>query len=591
PFWREFLRRFPQHERAPQARIRLATGLTALHRYDDAIAEWQAFLAAHPNDPGWQKARAAIPQAVLAKARRAAERKKYSEAVVTYNRFLQDHPDHPAGAAVLLAVAEAHRHAENTEAMLRTYRTCSQKYRGRREGGIALFQVARHLDQGGQLPQAIEQYEAVAKEYHRWPEGQQARIILETLRRKALAIRAERIFGTAEAVTLHVETRNIRKLEARLYRVDLAEYFRKKKQVAGIENLAVDVVKPDRTAAIDLADAYEPFRLFGREEGLPLEPGETGAFVVVLGEEDLTATTLTVVSDLRLVVKASRGHLFVWAFRAADHSPWPGVRVDVAAGGQVLHVTTAKDGTARIENERIGNDARVLAEVDGHYAFSEARVTGTAATGYRPVGYVFTDRPLYRPGETVKIGAFLRHVVRGRYTVPKDHEVEVSVTDANSVELGRAKVKTDDLGVIETEVPIDAGAPLGDATILVKDKDHSFRGSFKIAHFRKPEFTVALDAPARAIRPGEKVKVKASVSYLVGGPVAKAPVQWWVARQPFGFDRSRYDSFAWFFEDRRSQRRKAPPSPKVVLQGALTAGEDGTVEIEIRHEIPRILAH
>ncbi|MCZ6572175.1 MAG: tetratricopeptide repeat protein, partial [Planctomycetota bacterium] len=581
PRWRDFLRRFPGHDKAPQARIQLAGGLLAVHRYDDAIAAWHAYLTAHPNDPNWEQARQAIPATFLSKAGHLLDKKEYGAAVEVYRAFLKEYPDHGQAAAVHLAIADAFDKAKNAESKLAMLDVCAQKYRGRREAAQALFATARHHDEHGDLTKAIEGYEKTAKEYAKFPEGRQARIILDTLRQKTLTIRAERIFSTTEAANLEVETRNIPKLQTRLYRVDLAEYFRKKKQVTGIENLAVDVVKPDLDGVIDLGERYERFRLFSGAHKLPVKQGEPGAYVVVVGEDDLTATTLIVVSDLRLVVKSSRGHLFCWAFRASDHAPWPGVRIAAAAGGQILEAKTGPDGTASIAHQKLGSGAQVMAEADGHYAFSNGAVGATAASGYKPVGYVFTDRPLYRPGETVKIGAFLRHTSKGVYTIPKNHEVELWVTDKNSVELVRRKLHTDDFGVLETEVVLDGEAPLGKARVHIRDGKRTFTGEFSIAEFRKPEFTVQLEADTLALRPGETIKVRAAARYLVGGPVSKAPLQWRLVRLPFAFDRSRYDSFAWFFESKRSKRDRAPSGAEVVERGTLTAGEDGTAQIEV----------
>jgi len=583
PLWRAFLRRHPTHARTPEARRALAAGLLAMRRFDDAIAEYAAFLSAHPNDPSWQEVRAAIPTTVLAKARALAGEKRTADAIVAYNRFLQEYPDDPRGASVLLWIADTHGAAGEIEAMLRILRACAEKHRGRGEAAVALFRIAAHLEGKGELKAAIEQYEELVKLYPQTAEAARARETLAALRAKSLLVASERVFSTKEEALLKVETRNIPKLQARFYRVDLGEYFRKKRGVRGVEGLAVDVVKPEKTAEFDLAAGYEPFRLFARDEKLPVA-GAPGAYVVVLAEEDFTATTLAVVSDLRLLVKISAGQLFAWAFRAETQEPWADVELLVATGSDLLTCKTGVDGTARLADDRIGSHTLVLGSAGGHYAAAGGELAGNAATGYQPIGYVFTDRPLYRPGETVRIGAFLRDVANGVYAVAAERPATVVVRDARGVELARVTTKTDDLGVLEAEAVIDAAAPLGDGEILVETSTQTFRGTFTIAEFRKPEFVVSCDAPARVVRPGEAVEATVAASYLVGGQLADAPVSWQLSRVPFAFDGARYESFAWFFADDRISRARTLPRTEVIAEGEARTGPDGTVKLRVETE-------
>jgi len=583
PLWRDFLRKHGARPEAPAARIALATGLASMGRFDDAVAEWRAFLQSHPNDARWQEVRAEIPSTILRKAETLFGEKRYADAIVVWNGFLQEYPDDGRAPEVLLAVARAHAEAGEPDAMLRVLRVCAEKYRGSDEGWTALLRTAGHHESRGALREAIAAYEELIRLAPRSGQAAEARERLRALRDKSLSIRFDRIAGTKEPASLHVATRNVKALEARAFRVDLREYFSKKRSIRGIEGLAVDIVKPEKTASFDLGAAYEPWRLFEREEKLPFS-GQPGAYVVVVSEEDYTATTLAVVSDLRLVVKAGPGHLFAWAFRDGSNEPWAGAKLHVAAAGAILEAVTGADGTARLDHEGIAEGCVVLAEADGHFAATEGELPRTAARGYQPTGYVFTDRPLYRPGETVRIGAFLRDVEGGRYVVPPGRDATVTVTDRRGVELLRATAKTDAWGVLEAEARIDEGAPLGEARIDVECGFGRFRGSFRIAEFRKPEFAVDLSAATRAVRPGEKVEVTIATRYLAGGALAGAPIRWAVVRRPFTFDGSRYESFAWLFQEERARRAAREEADEPVAEGTLVAGPDGAAKLLVETE-------
>ena len=107
------------------------------------------------------------------------------------------------------------------------------------------------------LEEAIEAYEEVVKEHPRSGQAGEARARLERLKDKHLEVRMERVLAADEAPVLRVETRNIDELSVRVYRLGLEEYFTRKGTLAGVENLQLEIVKPDWTSAWEI-EGYQP---------------------------------------------------------------------------------------------------------------------------------------------------------------------------------------------------------------------------------------------------------------------------------------------------------------------------------------------
>ena len=69
---------------------------------------------------------------------------------------------------------------------------------------------------------------------------------------------------------------------------------------------------------------------------------------ITVSSKALEATTMVVQSDLDVIVKSSRDEIFVFAENMLTGKPWPGVRLLVSNGHEVIgEGTTDKDGVFR----------------------------------------------------------------------------------------------------------------------------------------------------------------------------------------------------------------------------------------------------
>ena len=548
--WEEFLRLWPKHDLAPSAVHAIALAKLGLEDFDGAAAAWKDLLARWPNHALWSEARAMLPKAALARAEAEMREKRWDGAVAAFRAYLDEFPADGDAALGRLRLGDALKEKGETEAALEAWRLVPAKHPEDPRAATAWKRVADFLaDVAGDLPAAIREYEGLAARYGNTPEGNGARTILAEMKGKLLEASLERPLGTDRKPRIAFRLRNVDRLRMKAYRVDLEAYVRARGSLAGAENVVTDVVKPDAEWVWQPSE-YEPFRLLARTCEVPVQG--PGAWIVRAQDEELSATLLVISTDLAAVVKRSPGQTLVFVQGERDGAPVPGAKV-ILPDGTAAGVT-GEDGVW------IGGSVAggLLASKGGSTAFVLGD-TGPATTfGYTPRVYLFTDRPLYRPGQDAAVKGFARRVERGAYVCLEGEKVVLTVEDPRGTTVLAREVRTDRFGGIEARIPVTDGAPLGTWRITASYADRSFGTTFEVREFRKPEVEISLRGDRDTWLAGEEIGANVTVRYGAGGVVRGAPLRWRVARQGFSFDGSDLASFASWFKDpaREAERRR-----------------------------------
>lgn len=583
----DLLERFADGDVAATARFRKAESLYHRGRYEPAAAAWGAFLAAHPQHARFVEAQERIADCWHRRGVDAAKAKKYDEAIEAIEAFLERYPVHARSAGARKAIGDIEFTRGSVSEAIAQWRRCALTYPGTANGAAALFSAAAALERQGSLPEAIAEYEAVLQRFGNFGQAHQARRALSRMREKVLVLTVPRMFTTAEKVQLQLRTRNVEKLSAKLYRVDIEEYFRKKHAVGGVEALATDIVRPDESFEHKV-DGFERYR----ETQAPLEladiSGKPGAWVLTLEEDEYRATALVVVSDVAAVVKHGPRQVLVWARDEVKDQPAAGVEVLLSDGKRVFQTgKTGDDGVWLVDLDREVRDLRVLALRSGHVAFTAGRAPRQVAFGYSPKGYVLTDRPVYRPGQQVSWKAIVRRVERGAYLPTSNEEVKLVVRDARGRMVRQATRRTGDYGTLSGDLQLGAESALGSWRIEIQHRGHTFTGTFGVEEYRKPEFFVDVKAKESTLLGGEPGKVTVSATDAGGGPLPEAAVRWVVLRQGYAFDPTPHKKYAWFFAKKESEQdrsRRRPAQMDVVASGQGVLNERGELEVSFDTE-------
>lgn len=141
---------------------------------------------------------------------------------------------------------------------------------------------------------------------------------------------------------------------------------------------------------------------------------------------------------------------------------------------------------------------------------------------------IFTDRGIYRPGQTVHVSLLAYNVTKGVETaVDAGQNIIVNLYDANYNSIGEATVMTNEYGVAATEFTLPEKTLSG----LFHIRTASGSESFRVEEYVRPTFEVSIPRPKINYRQGDTITVKGTAKAYSGAPLGNARVVYNVKRQ------------------------------------------------------------
>ena len=298
---------------------------------------------------------------------------------------------------------------------------------------------------------------------------------------------------------------------------------------------------------------------------------------------------LVLVTDLGFIVKeAIDGSRDVFVQSIHSGSPVGGARVEVLGrnGQPVMAATTDASGLAHLPNfgelRREKNPLMILAEKDADFSFMPLRVgdrkldlsrfdvggVENAKSARELSTYLFTDRGIYRPGETAHLGMMTR--TADWKDLPVGLPVTVEISDSRGNVVSRETVKLSQAGFDEIAFPTQPAAPTGtyqaEAWLLKDEKQREILGStsFRVQEFEPDRMKVRLDLSDSAIpgwlRPAD-VKPRATVALLFGEAAANRRVEGELSLSPALPRFSRYQDYRFQIGEGLDEPVREPIAP------------------------------
>ncbi|MBL9133111.1 MAG: hypothetical protein JNG86_18015, partial [Verrucomicrobiaceae bacterium] len=253
------------------------------------------------------------------------------------------------------------------------------------------------------------------------------------------------------------------------------------------------------------------------------------------------------VTDLGLLVKQNAdGSRDVFVQSVQNGGPVNDARVIIVAkNGEYLAEATTVDGHAHFDDvsklkrekqpvailARLGNDLAFIPfeRVDRALDFSRFDTEGVLASEKERLdAFVFTERGVYRPGDTVHVGAIVRRLDWGGTLTGLP--VEIEVTDAQDREIDTERLSLPQDGYLNWDFDTNEADPTGvyriSLYLMKKNRDEEYRERigrtvFRVEDFQPDRMKLAteLSRPAGAgwVQPGD-LMVKANLQTLFGFP-------------------------------------------------------------------------
>jgi uncharacterized protein YfaS (alpha-2-macroglobulin family) len=275
-----------------------------------------------------------------------------------------------------------------------------------------------------------------------------------------------------------------------------------------------------------------------------------GFYLLTIGNGAAVQDELMVIlSHDTLLLKASASddavQVVAWASRLSTGEPLPGAAITIYDdAGQAL-ASGVTDANGLYEVHITGANPQALLAIgatgDGltacgtRYEWNSGDGWfGATSTALPHKVYLYTDRPIYRPGHTVHYKGILRHDDDGDYTPLTTQAVTVSVRDARENVLLTMPASPSSFGTISGSFTLADEAGLGEYHLEVSLDGHTYRQPFKVEEYRKPDYAVTVNTSHDFYVLGDLVSVTVASDYYFGQPVVGGNLEFNLYRQEWG---------------------------------------------------------
>lgn len=263
-----------------------------------------------------------------------------------------------------------------------------------------------------------------------------------------------------------------------------------------------------------------------------------GAYLLVAKGGDKEAWAIVNVTNLAVICKRSSNKALVWVTDFASGGAIASAKVvvytvvrpsdpndkleyETAAAGK-----TGKDGVGVIPIGPGGSQYVVVSRGN-----DLAVVPCSASSGDGRIKTHFqTDRPIYRPGQTVSYKAILRQTKGNGYEPVANTPYVIEMRDPQDNVLEQKSGATNAVGTLSGEFSIPAEGAVGPYSLVVKAAKRTAYATFTVAEYRKPEFKASLKPQQKHYLAGEEARFTLQADYYFGAPVQQAEVHYTIRR-------------------------------------------------------------
>lgn len=319
-------------------------------------------------------------------------------------------------------------------------------------------------------------------------------------------------------------------------------------------------------------------------DSFEIEKLPIGVYLVEFSSDDIqtgTQRSLLYVSDLYVVSEALPNKNIRFAvLNATTGQPIPGANLRIKTDGR----QGKQDKTTTIKTDDKGEAFFTYADYSPDYIYAwtekdkclpEFEYNGyysypsNERDGFRT--NVFTDRSIYRPGQTVHASVIaLKNINVTENTAVEGQSIKLTMYDANYKVVAEKDVKTDKYGTASTDFVLPTKGLTGNFNI-VSNFGSSINAYIKVEEYKRPTFKVEFKKVNLNYNAGDTVTAKALAESYAGVPVQGAKVEYTVTRRR---------SYHWwrYVLDREDDQ--------VVMSDNVVTDENGSFDVRIPMVLP-----
>lgn len=437
----------------------------------------------------------------------------------------------------------------------------------------ALAILAAQFQQEGELVKARELAQCGLKAFPSSTGGAMCFNLIQQTEAKSAQLHTESVWN-APWPTLDLTYRNVTKVYFRAIPADFAKRVKEERD-------EVELLK-DKPVLQWEADLPSTNDFKERTEKIPAPKTLKPGYYLIAASHDPSfadnnnqvSSAYVWVSDLALILRLrydseTQSGLVV---RASSGEPVPGAVIDIwkenRNGDMKPSFSSVTNDNGLFEFNSIQGSCLIMAEAEGQ-RIATSRGIYTYGRGEKERAdtqtVFFTDRALYRPGQTISYkGVSIRYDREmAKYSVLSGHKLTVVFNDPNGKEVARAEHRTNDYGSFSGTFTAPRDRLTGRMTIQVLGRPS--QTSFNVEEYKRPKFQAEIAAPAEAAKLDAPVALTGKATAYNGAAIGGAKVKWHVTRTV------QLPRWCWWWQ---------PPATKAVAHGTVVTEPDGTFKIE-----------
>jgi hypothetical protein len=333
---------------------------------------------------------------------------------------------------------------------------------------------------------------------------------------------------------------------------------------------------------------------------IPLPIDGKGIWYVTIKIQNITVTGFIIRSDNGVIAKEGNDKFIFWGQNFSTYK-------SVTGGNLTLY--NLKDSVSQLRSTSLDNkgvgEAEMSVDTDiAIYQNGDDISLLPINLQYLGMGYgysqfaksviqsryfIFTDRPIYQPGDTVNFKAIIRTDDDARYSVPEG-SAKITIETGNNESKFEKSYPISEDGSINGKFELPNDVSVGSYSLFVDKRDESKSYnwgeyssnslSFDVQNYQKPESFISVDTPSIEYISGDKAKVTISGSYFSGQPLIATDIKYKVTAVD-------YFEYTYFTDQEQSQKLSLYTfyglwyGSQTVAEGTVTLDKTGTAQLEI----------
>ena len=280
-----------------------------------------------------------------------------------------------------------------------------------------------------------------------------------------------------------------------------------------------------------------PPALVSNTQQLPIDGLGAGIYLIEATDGTYKAYTVAIVTSIAVVERTEGGRADLYVADRKSGAPVGNADVVLWANGQFQSSgKTGSDGMASLTATIRGGAQGAEPENTWILARNGADAALVTPWGYgfqdngtqTERSYLYTDRPVYRPGDPVHIKGIVRQEQNDALVLPGPQAVTLRVADPDNKEVLKKQLTLSSHGTVAVDFNLTSDAALGYYNIDLEfnGKHEASWGSFYVEDYKKPEYQVTVKPAVTRVLQGNSIQATISARYFFGEPVAGGKVKY-----------------------------------------------------------------